>query len=257
MPKVRESLPYQIYNEDCFQTFARIPSASVDMVLCDLPYGTTACKWDAVIPFAPLWEEYRRVCKPNAAIVLTASQPFTSALLMSNVRAFKYSWIWEKSKCGNFQLVNVQPMKIHEDVLVFSFGQPPYTAQGTKPCRIVLSNKNKGGSLNHMASEGKRDEYVQTTTNYPKSILAFPSESGHHPTQKPLALMSYFIKTYTEEGATVLDNCMGSGTTGVAAMHLGRKFIGCDSDTTHGYFDTAELRIKTAWRQSQQKRPGV
>jgi len=253
MPKVGESLPYRLYNEDCFETFKRIADGSVDMVLCDLPYGTTACKWDAVIPFDPLWREYRRVCKPNAAIVLTASQPFTSALLMSNVRAFKYSWIWEKSKCGNFQLVNVQPMKIHEDVLVFSFGQPPYTAQGTKPCRIVLSNRKKGGSLKHMASEGKRDEYVQTTTNYPKSILQFSGESGHHPTQKPLGLMSYFVKTYTVEGDTVLDNCMGSGTTGVACAHSGRKFIGCDSDTEHGYFEIAETRIKVAYQQAASK----
>lgn len=211
---------------DCLDLLPEIPDKSIDMILTDLPYGTTACSWDTVIPFEPLWEQYKRIIKYNGAIVLTASQPFTSALIMSNIEMFKYEWIWEKEQGTNFQLVQYQPLKTHESILVFSSGVTLYNPQNMSKCRIKKSNKFKGGNLKHCASEDKRIRYTQTQHNYPKSILYFNRNVGIHPTQKPLALFEYLIKTYTNEGDTVHDSCLGSGTTLEACMNTNRNCIG-------------------------------
>ena len=229
---------------DCLELMRDVPDQSVDMILCDLPYGTTACKWDTVIPFAPLWAAYKRVCKPNAAIVLTASQPFTSLLVASNVGAFRHAWVWEKEQGVNFQLAKVQPLKVHEDVVVFGFSSPNYYPQGLQPCSIRKSNRGKGGKLGHVCSEAHRESYEQTAKGYPRSVVEFGRERGLHPTQKPVALMEYLILTYTNEGDVVLDNTMGSGTTGVACVNTGRKFIGMEQDAE--YFQIARARIESA-----------
>lgn len=215
----------QVLHGDCLELMKDIPDKSIDMILADLPYGTTACKWDTIIPFEPLWEQYKRIIKDNGAIVLTASQPFTSKVVMSNLVMFRYQWIWEKNNASNFQLVNYQPLKIHEDILIFSKKRHVYFPQGIKDCNIMQSNLNKAGNLGHLSSESKRKEYKQTKTNYPKSIIKKNREVGMHPTQKPVALFEYLIKTYTNEGDLVLDNCAGSGTTGVACKNTGRNYI--------------------------------
>jgi site-specific DNA-methyltransferase (adenine-specific) len=222
---------------------ALIPDKSVDMILCDLPYGTTACKWDTIIPFELMWAQYERVIKDNGAIVLTASQPFTSALVMSNPKLFKYEWIWEKDQGRNFQLAKKQPLKITESVLVFYKKFPSYNPQGLikldKP--IVKSNRNKGGRLSHLSSEQKRDVYTQEFTNYPKNLIKFNSERGYHPTQKPTELFEYLIRTYSNEGEIILDNCMGSGTTAVACVRTKRNFIGFE--TEQEYVEIANKRL--------------
>ena len=238
-----------LYLGDCLEVMQSIPFGSVDMILCDLPYGTTACKWDVVIPFAPLWAEYRRVCKKNAAIVLTASQPFTSALVMSNVKEFRYAWVWQKEQGIGFANANKMPMKEHEDVLCFYRALPTYNPQGLKPCNIKKDRKATDVG-EYMGSNGVANtSYTQTFTNYPKTVLFFPrSDKGKlHPTQKPVALFEYLIRTYTNEGETVMDNCMGSGTTGVACANTGRRFIGIEKEVK--YFDTAYRRIEDAQRR--------
>lgn len=227
---------------DSLDLMDSIPDASVDMVLCDLPYGTTACKWDSVIPFEPLWAQYRRVCKRNAAIVLTASQPFTSALVMSNVNGFKYCWTWAKTNCTGFANAKKQPLRQTEDVAVFYGAQPSYNPQGLVKIAEGRVRTKETGDI--MGRTGFRDGYVQTTTNYPKNLLHIPSDRGQHPTQKPVALMEYLIRTYTNEGQTVLDNTMGSGTTGVACALSGRNFIGIERDAD--YFAIAKKRIEDA-----------
>lgn len=222
---------------DCLELMRQIPDGSVNMVLCDLPYGTTACKWDSVIPFDPLWAQYRRVAKRNAAIVLTASQPFTTALIASNMREFRYTWVWEKEQGVNFMLAKKQPLKVHEDVCVFYRDLPAYSPQMAAG-RPYVSGKGNSGEVT-----GCREK-VQTIndgTRYPRSIQQFGRQTGIHPTQKPVALMEYLIRTYTQEGETVLDNCMGSGTTGVACVNTNRKFIGIEKDPE--YFKIAERRI--------------
>ena len=225
---------------DCLERMKEIPDGSVDMILCDLPYGTTKNKWDSVIPFDALWAEYRRVTKPNAAIVLTASQPFTTALAASNLRWLKYSWVWEKSAATGHVHAKRMPMKLHEDVLVFSEKTPTYNPQGLQPFNKTV-RRGSNGSNWHTAAHGNKENF-QEFTNYPRSILRVPHESKRvHPTQKPVALMEYLIRTYTNEGETVLDNCMGSGTTGVACANTGRKFIGIEMDEK--YFDIAKNRI--------------
>lgn len=230
-------------NADCLEALRMIPDQSVDMVLCDLPYGTTACAWDAVIPFDQLWVEYRRVAKRSAAIVLTASQPFSAALAASNLKELKYQWVWEKGRPSNPQLAKVQPLKVHEDILVFYRDKARYSPQGVTeiPEEERRVHKPEKNSLGHC----KRKPYVQTHTGYPKSIISFPPERGLHPTQKPVALMEYLIRTYTDEGETVLDNTMGSGTTGVACENTGRNFIGIERDP--GYFAIAKERIRSAY----------
>lgn len=222
---------------DCLEKMKDIPSGSVDMVMCDLPYGTTQNKWDSVIPLEPLWKEYKRICK--GAVVLTAAQPFTSVLVCSNLINFKYQWVWEKEPTGNLNAKR-RPMPAHEDVLVF--GDGIYFPQGLVPTlrkRGVLDN-----SRTQNYGMQKREAYVQTVTNYPTSILSVAKDKGFHPTQKPVALMEYLIRTYTNPGDTVLDNTMGSGTTGVACVNTGREFIGIERDPE--YFAIAQKRIGEA-----------
>jgi site-specific DNA-methyltransferase (adenine-specific) len=233
---------------DCLDRMREIPAGSVDMVLCDLPYGTTACKWDSVIPFEPLWSEYRRVTKPNAAIVLTASQPFTSALVMSNPKWFRHEWVWLKHKGGNFANTVREPMKEHESVLVFSAGKWTYNKQMQERTGGGLSRAQYGITL-YTNSDCYREMQPRKHDGLPKlrvpsSWQKFNGETGLHPTQKPVALLEYLIRTYTHEGETVLDNTMGSGSTGVACINTRRSFIGIERDET--YYAIAEKRIADA-----------
>lgn len=224
---------------------AEIPDGSVDMVLCDLPYGTTACKWDRVIPFEPLWAHYRRVCKRNAAIVLTASQPFTSALVMSNIDLFKYCWVWDKVIGRGHLVAKKRPMAQHEDVAVFYQQAPRYVPQMVKKAKPQKGRRYATSATEVISQSKFGGEVVERTHSYPKTILTFPPEGKtQHPTQKPVALMEYLIRTYTNEGETVLDNTMGSGTTGVACMNTKRKFIGIERDDA--YFAIATKRIEDA-----------
>ena len=229
----------QLILGDCLEEMKKIPDKSIDMILCDLPYGTTACKWDTIIPFEPLWEQYKRIIKDNGAIVLTASQPFTSALVMSNVKMFKYSLVWEKDRPTGLFTAKIQPMKYHEDILVFGEGKLRFNPQMVKGEKSHSRGKNLAKS-NHYGNSS----FVDTTSDmkYPKSILKFNREHPPvHPTQKPVALFEYLIKTYTNEGDLVLDNCAGSGTTGVACKNLKRNCILIEKDEE--YFKIAERRI--------------
>lgn len=235
---------------------AKLPDKSVDLILCDLPYGTTACKWDAVIPFEPLWEQYRRIAKPNAAIVLTASQPFTTALIASNTRDFRYCWYWNKSKVTGFANAKVQPLRCVEEVAVFYRTRPTYNPQGLVPFgKTVNKGRSAGGTTvqgvdigNGRGALRSGADYVQEFTNYPRQALTIGSEGKTvHPTQKPVALMEYMLRTYTNPGDTVLDNCMGSGTTGVACGNTGRDFIGIERDP--GYFEIARERVEAVYAQ--------
>lgn len=244
----------KIYLGDCLDLMPLIEDESVDMILCDLPYGTTACKWDTIIPFDKLWEQYERIIKPNGAIVLTASQPFTSALIMSNPKMFKYQWVWVKTKKTGFTNGKNRPLTQHEDVLVFSKANVAngsklmmkYNPQGLLPLnKIRKGDKNKSdgdfnGQKYYRPSQSK--DYIQEFTNYPTTVLNIPSEGKIlHPTQKPIELMEYLIKTYTNEGEIVLDNCIGSGTTIIACKNTNRKFIGIEK--SWNYFEMAKKRI--------------
>ena len=233
---------------DCLERMKEIPDGSVDMVLTDPPYGTTACKWDSVIPFEPMWEQLKRVTKKNGAIVMTASQPFTSALIMSNVKMFKYCWVWEKNKATGHLNAKKRPLVASEDIAVFCKLKTEYNPQGLiKKDHPTISKGNRGkkgvGSGGDVYGLAVNDA-LQTHTNYPRSVIKFDVDikAAYHPTQKPVALMEYLIRTYTNEGETVLDFTMGSGTTGVAAKNLGRNFIGIEMDET--YFDIAKGRIE-------------
>ena len=227
-----------IYNEDCLEGMKRIPDKSVDMILCDLPYGTTRNKWDEVIPFGLLWEQYERVSKDNGAIALFGSQPFTTALNNSNRKLYRYEWIWIKNNSTGFQLANKRPMKKHEIISVFYDKQPTYNPQGLQPYGKV----NKRGSMGNNWDEMSSNQYMQKYTNYPTQLLEYSYDKEKmHPTQKPVALCEYMIKTYTNEGETVLDNCMGSGTTAIACLNTNRNFIGFELDKE--YFDIANERI--------------
>jgi site-specific DNA-methyltransferase (adenine-specific) len=225
---------------DCLEVMPGL--GSVDCVLTDPPYGTTACKWDSVIPFAPMWGHLKRIVKPNGAIVLMASQPFTSALVMSNVAMFKYCWVWKKNTARNGVVAKLQPLKIHEDVCVFGGNYSPIMTKGKLRMK---GGKNKPSGI---SASGMPAKYHKSDEYYPKSILDIKTERGLHPTQKPVALMEYLIRTYTNPGETVLDFTMGSGTTGVAAANTGRKFIGIELDPD--YFDIAVKRTREAVEQA-------
>ena len=240
----------RIYNEDCLEGMKRIEDGSVDMILCDLPYGTTACKWDIIIPFEALWEQYERIIKDNGAIVLTAAQPFTSALVMSNPKLFKYDWTWRKPRGTGHLNAKKQPMRDKEDVLVFYKKQAAYNPQMTEgePYSALKGGKttrvsDKGVTTYGKFMNGAEFRNDNTGFRYPKQVIEFGVvERGTlHPTQKPVPLFEYLIKTYTNEGDTVLDNCMGSGTTAIAAINTDRKFIGFELDET--YFNLANNRI--------------
>ena len=239
----------KIYHGDCLEKMKDITDGSIDAVICDLPYGTTACKWDTCIPFEPMWEQLKRVTKKNGAIVLFGSQPFTSALVMSNPKMFKYEWVWEKSKAQHFAQAPYRPMTINENILVFSDGgtaknalnRMKYNPQGLLPYNKIVKGKPAKHSQHRMRKTDQKD-YVQEWTNYPTSILKFNNEGKPiHPTQKPVALMEYLIKTYTNEGETVLDFCAGSGTTGVAAKNLNRNCILIEKDKK--YVEVASKRL--------------
>lgn len=241
-------MDFELYRGDCLDVMKDIPDGSVDMVLTDPPYGTTACKWDSIIPLETMWEQLKRIIKPNGAIVMTASQPFTTTLIASNMNMFKYCWVWDKRVASNSQLAKYQPLKIHEDVCVFANGRCNYNPQDVKDCDITRSNANRSKGVGHIGSERKRETFIQKKTGYPKSIQNFkPHNIGRaHPTQKPVALMEYLIKTYTNDGETVLDFTMGSGTTGVACANTGRKFIGIELD--RDYYHIARKRIAEAYK---------
>ena len=230
---------------DCLELMKDVPDKSVDMILCDLPYGTTACKWDTIIPLDPLWEQYERIIKDNGAVVLTGSQPFTSALVMSNPKWFKYAWVWDKVKPSGFQIAKYRPMMRQEDVLVFGKGRINYYPIMTEREKVKKSKVYKSSDSSPLANnDGIERVYTQ---KYPQSILTYSNanQSGKvHPTQKPVPLFEYLIKTYTNEGETILDNCMGSGTTGVACKNLNRNFIGMELDKE--YFEIAKKRIAEA-----------
>jgi site-specific DNA-methyltransferase (adenine-specific) len=216
-----------------------IPDGSIDAIITDPPYGTTACKWDSVIDFKLMWEQLNRIIKPNGAIVLFGSEPFSSALRMSNIKNYKYDWIWEKEQGTNFQHAKRMPLKKHEIVSVFYKKANKYYPQGLK-----FINKNKKGKTNNFGESSKHlnKPHIQKYSNYPKSIIYYSKDVNRvHPTQKPVALMEYLIKTYTNEGETVLDFTMGSGSTGVAAKNTNRNFIGIEMDDK--YFGIAQNRI--------------
>ena len=232
----------KIYNEDCLDGMKRIPDKSIDMILCDLPYGTTACKWDTIIPFEPLWEQYERVIKDNGAIVLTSDEPFTSQLINSNIEKFHYKWIWKKSYSTGFMNANKMPLKNVEDVLVFYKKLPTYNPQGIIEANKKQVRKRDKGTTIYNDMGLKEGAYTQKFTNYPKQVIeTTKKEKTYHPTQKSVALFEYLIKTYTNEGETVLDNCIGSGTTAIACINTGRNYIGFELDKR--YFDIANERI--------------
>ncbi len=217
---------------DCIDVMKTIPDHSIDMILCDLPYGVTRCNFDNIIPFQLLWEQYKRIIKKNSAIVLTASQPFTSALVMSNHEMFKYEWIWEKSKASNFLSAKKQPLKAHENILVFADGTPNYYPIMTTGTPFFGKGRSKKGS--EWEGVGKVDNATFRNDNngirYPRTIQYFATAESEkigalHPTQKPVKLFEYLIRTYTKENDTVLDNCAGSGTTGIACINSNRKYI--------------------------------
>lgn len=246
----------QVYNEDCLEGMKKINDKSIDMILCDLPYGTTDCKWDSIIPLDQLWEQYERIIKDDGAIILTATQPFASLLITSNLKMFKYDWIWEKDQGSNFLNVKNEPLKKHENILVFSKGtianksprRMTYNPQGLIPCEIKKTNSNKRKENGFIGQrENFQGEYQQKFKNYPNSILKYKRDRGLHPTQKPLEMFEYLIETYTSEGDIVLDNCMGSGTTAVAAINTNRNFVGFENDKSHGYYDIITKRIKECY----------
>jgi len=236
----------KIIQGDCLEVMKDIPDKSIDMILCDLPYGTTACKWDIIIPLEPLWEQYKRIIKDNGAIVLTASQPFTSDLVMSNIKMFKYEWIWGKDKGGNFANCKYQPMKIHENILIFGLGKVNYfPIMEERLKKNIRKNKPRVNKSNITGTEWyKAKSLGDRPIKYPTSIKFYNCvrKDFFHPTQKPVALFEYLIKTYTNEGDLVLDNCIGSGTTAVACKKLNRNFIGIELNPE--YVKIAEERIK-------------
>jgi site-specific DNA-methyltransferase (adenine-specific) len=233
----------RIYNEDCLEGMKRIPDKSIDMILCDLPYGTTACKWDTVIPFDELWKRYNRIIKDNGAIVLFSRQPFTSQLINSNLKMYRYELIWQKEQATNFLHIKKQFGQATENIEVFYKHQPTYNPQMVKTDKPVKSNGgNSSRTYNNQTFIGSDEVRYE---KYPLNVLTFKRDkTGLHPTQKPVALFEYLIKTYTNEGETVLDNCMGSGTTAVACINTNRNFIGFELDPT--YYAIAKERIKKA-----------
>ena len=244
-PTTFEEMKNQVICSDCLDIMKLIPDNSIDMILCDLPYGTTACKWDTIIPFEPLWEVYKRIIKDNGAIVLTASQPFTSKLVMSNLKMFKYEWVWEKTQPSNSLLANKQPLKYTENIIVFYLKQPTYNPQKWKG----EINHGRNDSGEDMKSEIIGSEIKRTKTNksgikYPKNIIKIPAirQDKLHPTQKPVALFEYLIKTYTSAGDVVLDNCAGSFTTSIASENLKRNWICIEKEEK--YCEIGIKRIK-------------
>lgn len=250
-----------LFHGDCLEIMKNIEDESIDMILCDLPYGTSACKWDSVIPFEPLWEQYSRIIKPFGAIVLFGSEPFSSALRLSNLGMYKYDWKWEKPNGANFLNFKYQPAKVHEDIMVFGKSATSYSKNGNM---IYNPQMTEGTPHNQKSGQQRQDNghvlgstvrspikqvYTENNgTRYPRSIQRFPlDKSKLRPTQKPVALLEYLIKTYTNEGNVVLDNCMGSGSTGVACINTNRQFIGIELD--ENYFNIAKERIEKCYKE--------
>jgi len=237
------------YQGDCLMEMDKIADKSVDMILCDLPYGTTSCKWDSVIPFEPLWKQYERIVKDNGAIVLTASQPFTTVLISSNFGLFRYELIWDKIRAATGLNAARMPMKTHENICVFYKKQPTYNPQMTEGTPFDKTKYNGQVETANVTGGGEKNSKKNDGTRFPISIHRYSQNWSRqqqiHPTQKPVELMEYLIKTYTNEGETVLDNCMGSGTTGVACKKTGRHFIGIEKDEK--YFEIAVNRIMSKY----------
>ena len=232
----------RIYNTNCLAGMQAIEDKSIDMILCDLPYGVTDCRWDSVLPFGELWAQYERIIKDNGAIVLTAIQPFTTALIQSNRKLFRYCWYWKKNQPTGFALARKQPMRCIEDIVVFYKRPPIYNPQGLIRLEKPVLHRGDKRKQGQVYSNGLSSDYVTEYINYPRNLLEIPCERGLHPTQQPVALFEYLIRTYTNEGALVLDNCMGSGTTAVACIRSGRDFIGFELDAE--YCETANKRIE-------------
>lgn len=239
----------ELLNIDCMEYMATLPDKSIDMILCDLPYGTTDCKWDIVIPFDKLWANYKRIIKQNGTIVLTGSQPFTSALIMSNVTNFKHELIWDKMGTGNPLNAKKHPLNIHENILVFCYGTLKYNPI----MRLGTPYKKNRSKIIETVGKVRNNTNNYTGLYYPTSLLTFPKHSmigsneercktSIHPTQKPVPLFEYLIATYSDKGDMVLDNCMGSGTTAIACYNTGRNFVGCELDKD--YYDAACKRLK-------------
>lgn len=227
----------KIYNEDCLSGMNKIPDKSIDCIICDLPYGTTWAKWDKVIDMNELWKQYNRVIKDRGAIVLFSTQPFTTQLIASNMKNYKYTWYWEKNIAGNFLNAKRQPLRKIEEINVFN--KHDYYPQGL----LDYNKMSKRGSSSETTLQNYKDEWYQEKTGYPNNILQFSIEQkGIHPTAKPVALIEYLVKTYTLEGETVLDNCMGSGTTAIACLNTGRNYIGFEKERE--YFDITNKRIE-------------
>lgn len=233
-----------LWQGDCLELMKNIPDKSIDMILCDLPYGTTACKWDSVIPFESLWEQYNRIIKDKGAICLFGSEPFSSKLRLSNLDNYKYDWVWNKKIPSGMCNAKIQPMRQTENISVFIKGKSYYNPQMIKRDKVIA-----GGGLSDSYSGGNVGQTMKPLhkiydEKYPTTLITFNKirKGSLHPTQKPVALCEYLIKTYTNEGETVLDNCMGSGSTGVACKNLNRKFIGIELD--EGYFNIAKERIE-------------
>ena len=228
---------YELIHDDCLNAIKKIPDKSIDMILCDLPYGTTANKWDVRIDTNKIFEDYKRIIKNRGAIVLFSQPPFNVTLINANKRQFRYEWIWVKPRATGYLNANRMPLKAHENILIFYDKLPTYNPQFSTGKPYV--SKSTGYSSNYGQ---KRIPSVNHGKRYPTDILRFKIETGLHPTQKPVPLLEYLIKTYTNEGETVLDNCMGSGSTGVAALNTGRNFIGIELDKN--YFEIAQKRIE-------------
>ena len=235
----------QLYHGDCLEEMKNIPDKSIDMILCDLPYGTTNCSWDIVIPFESLWEQYNRIIKDNGAIVLFGSEPFSSALRMSNIKNYKYDWVWEKSKATGFLNAKKRPLVAHEYIHVFYKKQPLYNPQ-MREGTPYNKGMRKQQTENDVYGEFKQVEVKSEGKRYPRSVIYYKTAETEgetfHKTQKPVSLVEYLINTYTNTGEVVLDNCMGSGSTGVACVNTNRKFIGIELDEK--YFNIAKNRIE-------------
>ena len=251
-----------IYNCECIEGMKQIPDGSIDCVICDLPYGTTACKWDSVIPFEPLWEQYKRVIKPTGAIVLFSQQPFTSALIMSNIEMWKYNWLWQKDSGSNFLNAHHQPLKITEDICVFGYAATteskkgvylaynPQMRKGFKPYKCVSGAQREDTAMVRGVCQAQNGGTLTVSdgSRYPVNLIQFTRDKERlHPTQKPVDLVAYLVRTYTNPNDVILDNCMGSGTTAIAAMREGRHFVGYELNKE--YYDKACERIK---RERQQ-----
>ena len=239
--------PNKIYLGDCLEVMKDMPDCSVDAIITDPPYGTTACKWDSVIPFEPMWEQLKRIIKPKGAIVLFGSEPFSSALRMSNIKQYKYDWVWDKPKGSGFLNAKKRPLRHYETISIFSYGTPIYYPQGLIE---GIFNNSRPALEKEPTLYGRQKQHKESKfTNYPKDIIRHPKpHKPTHPTQKPVALLEYLIRTYTNEGETILDFTIGSGTTAVAAINTGRNFIGIEKDQSS--FDIANKRIKDAMESS-------